>query len=411
MAKTALKKKQHMRPALTRAARVAPRPVPAARHQMVEPTRFRAPPIAIRLTESDEGIHVPSEIQLFKTGSFKRLNPKGKWETFDITREHLEEMVENFSEGVRGVDIAIDFGHRSDEEAAAWVRGLEIREVGKECQLWAEVEWTTDGYAAVSGKKFRYFSPDFAFSYTDNETGEKYGTILFGGGLTNRPVIKNMAPAVELTEVDDMAKKTKITPKKIADLTVDELRVRLSEETDEERKEFWQEILDRRVELDEAASAAEEEEEIEEVAPKTCDEMSLEELRPAFKKMSEELAELKKNQAKTMAEAATALKKSQFDGFLKEGKVVEAQRAPFMEGNTIKFAELAQTPKFETIGTGGDTGGGTKPTTAMAEVIKLAEVKVTEKKAKTKLAAMRMVLSENPELNKRYQAESNGDNE
>ncbi len=203
---------------------------------------YHTPGFPVKLTENESGVKIPNRVQLFKTGTFKKNEIDGTSSEIKITPQILKEIVQNFQDEVRGIDLAIDFAHRSDEEAAGWIKGLTIETHGHETQLWAEVEWTPDGKAALSGKRFRYLSPDFAFAYIDNETGDKFGATLFGAGLTNRPVIKNMAPAVELTEVDEMAKKT-TTTKKIWDLSKEELETRLAEEKDEEKKEFIQHRL------------------------------------------------------------------------------------------------------------------------------------------------------------------------
>ena len=115
------------------------------------------------------------------------MQPNGKSIEIEITRQTLSEILENFNNKVRGVDLAVDFAHKSDDEAAAWIKKLFLRTAGKETQLWAEVDWTPDGYEALAAKKFRYLSPDFAFSSEDNETGEKYSATLFGAGSYESP--------------------------------------------------------------------------------------------------------------------------------------------------------------------------------------------------------------------------------
>lgn len=365
--------------------------------------RFRLKPVSIRLTESDEGIHVPNRIQLFRTGRFKKWDEdSGRWIEFEITRELLSEMVQNFENKVRGIDLALDFAHKSDEEAAGWFKKLLLEESAGECELWAEVDWTPDGHAAVKGKKFRYISPDFAFAWTDNETGKKYGATLFGAGLTNRPVIKNMAPTVELTEVHEMAKKiekkaSETQVKKISELSKEELEVRLAEETDEDKKEFIQ------LKLDEMS--AEKEEEGEGEGEKK--EMSFEELKEAHAKVCAELADLKKAQATMLAETAKKEKEAKFTVLCNEGKAVPAQKDAYMADDMVKFAELAQPTKFKAVGTEGDPVN--KDGSAQDEVLKLAEEAVKAGKVKSRPDGISLVLSENKELNARYQKEMEGD--
>lgn len=374
----------------------------------------------LRLTEGDDGrIHVPTKIQLFRTGTYEKWDPeKRRWLKFTIAADDLAAMAENWKKNVRGVDLALDFGHKSDEEAAAWFTNVTLEEKGTE--LWAEVEWTPDGKRAVAAKKYRYVSPDFAFAWRDNETGEDYGPTLFGAGLTNRPVIKNMAPTVELTEVNEMAKK-KTAPKKLADLTKEELELRLSEETDEEKKELLQLRLDEMSDADGDDDGDDDTDEDgdgadakKKKAPKKkgADDMTFEELKEAYAKQCEEMAEMSKKMASTMAEieksqkaAAKAKKESEFQLLLTEGKVVPAQKDAFMSGDMEKFVKLSEPLKFKAVG---GTGGGaaTKETSAQDEVLKLAEEKV--KSGARRGEAISLVLAEKPDLRKRYEMEMEG---
>lgn len=363
--------------------------------------RFSLAPFVLRLTEDENGVHVPKRIQLFRTGTFKKLMPDGKTISFSITKRHLEEMVENFVNKVRGTDIAVDFAHKSDEEAAAWFTDLQIEESSKETQLWADVEWTPDGHAAVGGKKFRYLSPDFVFGWTDNETGKKYGATLFGAGLTNRPVIKHMAPTVELTEVTKMAKKV---TKKVSELNVEELTLLLASEKDEEKKELIQLRLDEMSEDD----GDDEDEEDDDAAPgkkkpKADKEMNMEELKAAYEKVCEEVSTMKKSMAASLAETQKKEKEAKFTLLLAEGKAVPAQKEAFMSDDTVKFAELSEKPKFTTIG-GHGANTVTKKEDAADEVLKLAEEAVKTGKA-SKTESISYVLKNNPELNARHTKE------
>lgn len=386
--------------------------------------RFRISPIVLRLTEDRSGVNVPKRIQLFRTGTFKKLMPDGKSIEFSITRETLEQIVDNFNHKIRGTDIALDFAHKSDEEAAGWFKSLSIEDDAKGANLFADIEWTTDGYAAVEGKKFRYLSPDFAFAWTDNETGTKYGATLFGAGLTNRPVIKHMAPTVELTEVTNMAKKTQ----KISELTIEELEVLLSETTDEVKKELIQLRLDEMSEDDDSddgdsdddsdsddASDSDDDSDAPPAAkkkvkaaaakakPKGAADMNMDELKGAYQKVCDELADVKKGMAKSLAETRKKEKEAKFTLLLAEGKAVPAQKDAFMADDMVTFVELSEIPKFTTLGGHGINVVKSK-TTAADEVLKLAEEAVAAKKIK-KSDSISYVLSNNAELYARYTRE------
>lgn len=139
-------------------------------------------------------------VQVIRTGTFTT----PEYGEFTITREHLLSMKRNFDAGVRGIDLAIDFGHNSDKEAAGWMKQLELSTDGEE--LWAIVEWTPAGLAKVKGKEYRYLSADFNYGFTDNESNKEYGCTLYGAGLTNRPVIKEMQPVVQLADRAELKK-------------------------------------------------------------------------------------------------------------------------------------------------------------------------------------------------------------
>lgn len=113
--------------------------------------------------------------------------------TFDEAT--AKRMASNVNDRVRGIDIAIDYGHRASEDAAGWVRQAEVRDNG----LWLLVEWTQTAAKKIREKAYRYFSPTFVKSWKHPESLKVFRDVLFGGGLTNRPFLKNMLP-VNLSE-------------------------------------------------------------------------------------------------------------------------------------------------------------------------------------------------------------------
>lgn len=131
---------------------------------------------------------VPDEIQLFRTGVYNH----PEYGRMEITSDILKKMVLNFSEKVRGIDIALDYKHDSEAEAAAWFSELYTKE--NDSQLWGKVRWTDKGKDKILSEEYKYISPDFTFLYTDNQSMKQYGPVLLGAGLTNRPFIKGMQP-------------------------------------------------------------------------------------------------------------------------------------------------------------------------------------------------------------------------
>ena len=104
-----------------------------------------------------------------------------------ITNDMLESFARNFTEGVVGVDLMIDYDHEQ-RGAAGWVKSVFVSNDGM--TLFGEVKWTPKGAKTLSDREFRYFSPEFTENYTHPHTGKPHGPTLLGGGLVNRPFLK-----------------------------------------------------------------------------------------------------------------------------------------------------------------------------------------------------------------------------
>jgi len=80
------------------------------------------------------------------------------------------------------------------------------------------VEWTQTAAEKIKEKAFKYFSPEFRDTWTD-EHGTKHNNVLFGGGITNRPFLKDLLPInlSELSFQDDPAlpKENEVDPKQL----------------------------------------------------------------------------------------------------------------------------------------------------------------------------------------------------
>lgn len=117
-----------------------------------------------------------------------------------ITPEKLQNFIKNFKEGVRGVDIALDFEHGEDpakgKKAAGWYKDFKIAPSSDDPNvpaLWGQVEFTEEAKSEIKDKQWRYHSLDWRDEWTDTD-GNTYADVIFGGGLTNRPVAKNTLP-------------------------------------------------------------------------------------------------------------------------------------------------------------------------------------------------------------------------
>lgn len=323
-----------------------------------EITLFR--PSEIKLTESTNGVN--PEVQILRVGKFKH----PQYGDFEITPLILAEMKFNFENNTRGIDIALDFFHESDKIAAGWLKQLELRENSTE--LWAiSVDWTPRARKMLAEKELRYFSPDFAFQWSDPESGKIFSNVLFGGGLTNRPFVKGMEPIVSLGEYEIQGSSKIQKPNKGA-LKMDE--------KDQMIAELKKQIADLQSKLD---GAGKDKEAI------LADNAKMQ----GALKCAEE-------------EKAKAQKETEFTVLLSEGKACAAQKEAYMKGDMKDFIDKAQKINLA-AGTG--SGAGTTATgtgDVAADVLKLAEEKL-KANASLKLGdAISAVLKENSELAKRY---------
>lgn len=320
---------------------------------------LRAAPSEITLSDSavnGQTPQAPTRVQLMRTGKFK----SEKYGKFEITHDVLLSMKKNFEANARGIELAVDYSHASDKEAAAWFKGLAIESEGKHHKLMADVVWTPSGGKKVAEREYRYLSADFTFNYESNESQSQFGPTLLGAGLTNRPFIKGMDAVVNLDEdaiqMNEHEKKIKELQDQLASLEaktkeVEALHAKLKEHEDKDLK------LAEQVKLTE--------------------------------------------------------KKGQFDKLMSEGKAVEAQRESFMSGDMVKFSELAQAVKLTPRGSGASANGsgGTDSDpdpvrAAQNEILEKARKLLSEKKAANLGAAISMVLSEKSNIKLRETYES-----
>jgi hypothetical protein len=99
----------------------------------------------------------------------------------------------------RGIDPDIDYDHKADPTkgnlAAGWVKDAKVDDQG----LHLQVDFTPAATKSIKDKEYRYFSAEFVDEWSD-ASGVKHKDVLFGGGLTNRPYMKNLLP-VNLSEL------------------------------------------------------------------------------------------------------------------------------------------------------------------------------------------------------------------
>lgn len=319
---------------------------------------LRVPSRKIKLSEISQGAFAPPDkVELIRCGSFHH----PQYGKFEITPDVLRSFKKNFDAHVRGIDLAVDYKHESEAEAAGWIKDVELAEADTSC--WIAVDWTPAGAKRLGEKEFRYISADFQMDYKDNESLKSFGPTLMGAGLTNRPVIKRMEPVIELSET----KGNGMDPKD-------------------------QEIADLKKQLDDMKAAMQ------------AKDVEMGEMKSKLEGVSGDKAKAEADAKAAAEKLACAEKTSKFDKLLSEGKVVEAQREAFMKDDMVKFSELSAPVKTSAKGSGEEPPPANDPkdaSEAQDQILKLAEEKVKAGGAKDMPQAISLVLSEKPELKKK----------
>jgi len=128
------------------------------------------------------------DIQIMRVGEWQH-QEYGK---IKVTSNDLVEVKQNFDSFARRIEIVADENHEPDHKALGVYEELYLSEDGM--ALFAKIKITKLGSRILSDGAYFYFSPEIAFEYEDEETGEEFTNLLLGGGFTNRPFFKAMKP-------------------------------------------------------------------------------------------------------------------------------------------------------------------------------------------------------------------------
>lgn len=309
------------------------------------------------------------DMQLLRVGNFF----SEKYGNFKINSKMLSEMVDNFKSNIRGVLPALDYSHDSEGIAAGWIKELFLSE--DQSSLWAKVELTPKGAKRLSDKEFAYLSAEFDPNYVTNEIPlKKVGAVLLGAALTNRPVIKNMNPAIELSEgdkmnIEEMEKELGEAKKKLADMEV--FKKKLMKDSGIESEEDLMKMI-----------------------------MELKGQKELMEGKEKELGEVKEKLELSEKKLAETKKENEFTVMLSEGKVCAAQKEAFIKGDMVEFVKNAQAMNLS------EKGHGNNPTDENVDpeekVLELAKEMSSSKKISLS-EAMSKVIKENPSLAKKLQ--------
>jgi len=142
-----------------------------------------------------DGDSPTSWVHAFPGGSYKH----PVYGEMKFTDDRVKNFAASVTNRTRGIEPDIDYDHKTDKamgnKAAGWVKQAEARpsEDGSKQDLWLLVEWTPTGAQAIKNREYRYFSSEIADEWEDAH-GKKHQDVLLGGGITNRPYMKNLLP-------------------------------------------------------------------------------------------------------------------------------------------------------------------------------------------------------------------------
>lgn len=258
---------------------------------------------AFSMEKSEGSASMVSEIEVMRTGEWDHPS-YGK---MVITHETMDQMIANFNARLRK-GVYFTEGHPVEDEelpAVGWV--VELRKLGD--SLKAVVEWTEIGANLLRTKAYKFFSPEFYFTYEDPETREKFENVLTGGALTNRPYFKSLEAVVLSERILSRKQKTmfkldEVLAKDPSAISAEERAFLVSMKEDLDKSTVEKFKLDETQETDEEKAAREAKEKEEADAKAAEEAKKTEEEAAAAKKAEEEAAAAKAAEEAAAAEAA-----------------------------------------------------------------------------------------------------------
>lgn len=392
--------------------------------------------------EGDSKKRIAFPIQLFAEGSADvqvpdeiHVLPTGKWDhpvygEMEITSAHIAEFVKNFKDKVRR-DIPITQGHDNgmsggELPAIGWFTDVVDRGVNG---LWAGVKWTDEGVQLLKQRAFKYFSPEFFEEYEDPETRKKYGHVLVGGALTNKPYFKELAPVVAFSEPTiihqfshDMEIKD-IVSKKPEELSDEEkaFLVEHKDELDADQVAAFASVLPADDEAgDDDGSGADDgdgdgeddgdEKDMSEKGTVKISAAELAALRTKADAGAQAFAEVEKMKLEKEVE------KLVFSESNKEGRILSKNKKAVVdlmvslsEKQRDQFRNIINNLPQPKLSFGEIGDGGKTEASVFAEVEAKVQEKIKASEGKMSYSeALRQVFAENPDLHKRYNAGEEG---
>ncbi|MCY3595541.1 MAG: hypothetical protein OXH01_09950 [Bacteroidetes bacterium] len=269
----------------------------------------------------------------------KWAHPKAPEGEFVVDRPLLENIVKNFrSKVLDQVTIPLDHNDKAGISSIGEIIDLEVDDEG----LWG-THYIADeqDVAKVASKRWKGTSALLHLDYLDREKGERVGPVLLHNAITNMPVITKLAPFEAVALGEDVSETDVISLEakevQVAAQTVEDILAALAELSDEEVLRYLEEnrsdlVGSLRNDADiRAEGKAELVEELKAkglvielpVPGQTKTEVHVDE-HPSVMALSEEVAQLKADKARTDAE-------QKVDSALSNGFIAPAQRDHYVE--------------------------------------------------------------------------------
>lgn len=125
---------------------------------------------------------------------------------FSLGMTEVNQMAANFRKRPNG-EIVIDYEHASNSPevalggpvpAAGWLKAIDDRPDANGV-LWGEAQFTDKARQMIAAGEYKYLSPSIVLGARDKQTGEQQGATLISMALTNTPFLDKL-PAIALSE-------------------------------------------------------------------------------------------------------------------------------------------------------------------------------------------------------------------
>ena len=136
-----------------------------------------------------------ADVELFREGAWKHPAAPGGW--FKVTKERIQEFINNFNRKVCGPEIPLEFSHVSDSATTpGWAVQFYEKLQNGISSLWAKLKFTDRAIAQrIKDGSLKWVSPTVVSDYEDTATGQRF-EVIRSITLTNYPHIKNLHPMV-----------------------------------------------------------------------------------------------------------------------------------------------------------------------------------------------------------------------